>query len=116
MKKYVTPYLFTLTFMFGLFFITSLLLVSSTYLISLSTSTYQLILKVASYIIIIASSILFIHFIPSKPLYHSILLAFLYLIISYLACNGVVHWLHLFLKPIVFIISCIVVSILKSDR
>lgn len=115
MKKYVTPYLFTLTFIFGLYFLVSLIMVGMSYFLPLSSSTYRIILLMSSYTIIIAGSYLFIHFIPSKPLIHAIVLALFYLMLSYLTCNGVTRILHLLVKPMVFIVGCIVFSMFKKE-
>lgn len=115
MKKYLTPYLFTFSFIFGLFLITSLLMVSSSYLFPLSNVTYNRMIVVISYVVIIAGSYLFMHLIQSKPLIHTFIFGFLYLILSYLACNGVVSLLHLFLKPITFIISCVIWTVFSKE-
>lgn len=115
MKKYLTPYLFTLTFIFGLFMIISLLMVTITYLLPLSSATYNMIILVTSYIVIIAGSYLFIHFVPSKPLIHTVVFGIIYLIISYLACNGVSSLLHLFLKPVIFILCCVIWSVFSKE-
>lgn len=115
MKKFITPYLFSLTFVFGGFLLVSLLLVSLSYFITFSSSTYSMMILILSYMIIIGGSDVFIRFTPSKPLIHSIVFAIIYLIFSYLAANGVTHLLHLILKPTVFVGCCVLWSVFKKE-
>ncbi|MFR1450116.1 MAG: hypothetical protein ACLSXC_06125 [Beduini sp.] len=115
MKKQLTPYLFSFAFIFIGYLLMALLLVLSELLFKLNNTLYNAILVLSSYVIIIAASFLFIQKIKTKPMIHAIIFSIIYLLISYLAGNGVIHLLHLFLKPIVFIIGCVIFTMFKPE-
>ena len=111
MKKYLTSYLLTFCFLFGSYFLLSLLFVGLRTFTTISTSY----LFIASYILIMISSYLFIQQIPKKRIVHACLFAFLYALFSFLIGNGIHSWIHFIFKPISFIVFSFIFQLLKKE-
>lgn len=116
MKKQLTPYFYSFGFLLISYLIIAFLLVLFSYLFNINNTIYKSTILITSYTIIMITSFLFIHLVNSKPIIHVSIFALIYLIISYLSNNGVNNLLHLFLKPLIFIICCIIFTMLKPDK
>lgn len=116
MKKLLTPYLFSFALICLTYLVVSLIMVSISYVTTINRDLYQMILTTVSYITIVAASFTFIHQIDSKPIVHIVLFALLYFIISLMINHSSIHLLRLIIKPILFLISGIVLTLFFKDN
>ena len=116
MKKRLIPYLYGFGFIFGCYFVLSLLMVAQSYFFPLNNTLRNSILTIGSYSIIVISAFIFIHFIRTKKIIHVCIFASIYTLLSILIAGGAIHFIHLILKPIVFILTGVLITIFTADE
>jgi len=103
MKKTISTYIYTILLFFIPFVLISFILATLSYFIQLSSLTLNIIIQVLSYALLIIAALFFTSRMNEKRLTHCLIFALLYFLLSLFMHLGNIHYVHLFLKPLLFV-------------
>lgn len=110
MKTYLKIYAKTFTLILFCYIIISIILATLISFMQISNLIYNISIQTLSSLVMIISGLYFYKQIPNKLLYHSILFAFLYLLLTLIVQFNTIHLLTLFIRPLLFIITSLILS------
>ncbi|WP_050636382.1 DUF3792 family protein [Candidatus Stoquefichus sp. SB1] len=103
MKKTIRTYINTLLLFLIPFVVISLILAILSYFMQTNSFVVNMIIQVISYLLLIVSALYFTSQISEKRLSHCLCFTLIYFLISLLIHLGNIHYLHLFMKSLLFI-------------
>ena len=103
MKKTIRTYINTLLLFLIPFVVISLILAILSYFMQTNSFVVNMIIQVISYLLLIVSALYFTSQISEKRFSHCLCFTLIYFLISLLIHLGNIHYLHLFMKSLLFI-------------
>ena len=104
MKKTIRTYINTILLFLIPFIIISLILAILSYFIQTNSLVLNIIIQVISYILLIISALYFTSQLEKNRMKHCLCFGLLYFFMSLLIHLGNINYIHLFLKPLIFIV------------
>lgn len=103
MKQTIRTYLYTLLLFLIPFILISFILSILSYFMQTNALFIQVIMQILSYFFLMIAALYFTSHLPSQRMKHCLCFALIYFFISLLIHLGNMHYVHLILKPLVFI-------------
>ena len=103
MKKTIQTYFYTCLIFFIPFLLISIILSIFSYFMQINQFFIHIIIQILSYFFLTMAALYLTSHLPQHRLFHCICFAILYLLISTLIHLGQIQYIHLILKPALFI-------------
>lgn len=116
MKQILRTYILTLLFIFIPFILLAFIFTLLSYFIQWNGLSFSITMMIISYLILMISGLFFTSQISEKKLYHCIIFAMIYFLISLIIHIGHINILQLILKPMIFIIIGFIKAISGANR
>lgn len=104
MKKTIQTYLITILLFLIPFVVISFILAILSYFMQISSLVMNIMIQVISYALLLISALYFTSQITERRLTHCLCLSLFYFLISLLIHLGNLHYIHLLIKSLLFII------------
>lgn len=104
MKKTIRTYLFTILIFLIPFVTISFILAILSYFMQTNAFAVEIIIQIISYLCLIIAALFFTSQIQSRRLTHCFIMSLFYFLCSLLIHLGNLHYLHLLLKSLIFMI------------
>lgn len=103
MKKTIRIYINTILLFLIPFILISLILAILSYFMQINATVLEIIIQIISYSFLLISALYFTSQISKKRMTHCLCFSLFYFLISLLIHLGNIHYIHLFLKSLLFI-------------